>query len=237
MRHLVPLLLLTHAAFAQNAQEPTPTNPSNESGQTPSDAPPAKAPPPRPAYRPVARPRPSPRRYADDDSGLQLVLGLGGAFYQDTTTATAGSMSVEAAVEGTGSAGIIAVGWELTSGVVIGLGGGGGTIAKPKVTIGSTSVDATEDLFFTVGGGYLDIGLSSGTGLHLFGILGVATLDPGSGDTATGFGGTLGLEYRLMLTDDWGLGFIALVHSLMTTADDVEIESTIPAGLISIVWQ
>lgn len=150
-------------------------------------------------------------------TGLHLTFGMGGAWHQ--TTSSVDGLDGETERAGFGIAGMGAVGWTLAPGFVLGVGGMGGHIFTPTVSAGGVEAEAKNDLIFMVSGIYADYSFDPAGGLHLQGLLGVATLEEGDDaieDIALGVGGTLGIGYRWPVSDRWSIGAIGRVQVLAT---------------------
>lgn len=254
MRFVLPLLFLASPSLAQEAAGQGPTEPTSsvpsddDTEQTPSgnepsgnqpsgNEPSANQPsaPPRVRRRPDAKKHSAPKR--DDESFFQVVIGLGGSSYQDTTSG--GNLPADAEGQGFGGAALLAAGLRIVPGMVFGVAAAAGEIIKPKYTIGDQETEAENNLIYSLAGLYIDLNLDPEGSLHMLFIGGVAQLDTQSDsetDDPQGAGGALGLGYRFRVDDDWSLGLTALVYALSTTREDATTLSIIPTGMVGLTW-
>lgn len=173
--------------------------------------------------------------------GLHVTFGVGGA--QHTTLSSIEGFDGDIQISGFGIAGMVAVGWTLAPGVVLGAGAMGGHIISPTIDDGQ-GVEAENDLIFLVSGIYADYSFDPTGGLHLQLLVGFATLEEGADDiedVATGLGAAVGVGYRFPLDPKWSLGVIARIQALATSAeytsgDEVSNLSLIPAVLAGVTW-
>lgn len=173
--------------------------------------------------------------------GLHLTFGVGGA--QHTTLSSIEGFDGDIEISGFGIGGMLAVGWTLAPGFVLGAGAMGGHIIDPSIDDGQ-GFEASNDLIFLVSGLYADYSFDPTGGVHLQLLLGLATLEEGADDiedVATGFGATIGVGYRFPLDPKWSLGVIARMQVLATSAeytsaDEVSNLSLVPALLASVTW-
>lgn len=187
--------------------------------------------------------------------GLHVTFGVGGAWHQ--VSSSIDGFDDETDIAGGGIGGMLAVGWTLAPGFVLGGGAMGGHIFKPTVTTGTLETESENDLIFLVTGIYADYSLDPAGGLHFQALLGAATLEEGNDDIediAIGLGGTLGVGYRWALSDTWSVGALARVQVLSTSSNierpqdptnmqvsgtgtaDVRNFSVVPAALVGVTW-
>lgn len=174
-------------------------------------------------------------------SGLHVTFGVGGA--QHTTLSTIEGFDGDIQISGYGIGGMLAVGYTLAPGVVLGGGAMGGHIFSPSVDDGE-AFKAQNDLIFLITGIYADYSFDPAQGVHLQVLLGFATLEEGADDIeglATGFGATIGAGYRFPVSAEWSLGVLARMQVLATSAeytsgDEVSNLSLVPALLASVTW-
>lgn len=175
--------------------------------------------------------------------GFHFTFMVGGA--QHTTTASLEGISEDSTISGFGIGGLVAVGWTLAPGFVLGAGGGGGHIFSPTVEFAGTESDSKNDLIFFTSGLYIDYDLTGmGQGLHVHALLGVGTTEEGSDDipdVAIGFGGILGLGYRVPINEMWAFDVVGRMQILATSSetksgDSVSNLSLAPALLAGVTW-
>jgi hypothetical protein len=164
---------------------------------------------------------------------------------QHSTTATLDGVDTDTTIAGFGIGGLIAVGWTVAPGLVLGAGGGGGHIFSPTVTTGNFEDTSENDLIFFTSGLYADYSLDpAGRGLHVHALLGVGTTEEGSDDipdVAIGFGGLVGVGYRVPINDDWAFDAVGRLQLLSTSAETkdgtaVSNFSLAPALLVGVTW-
>lgn len=178
-----------------------------------------------------------------EKSGFHLTVLTGAA--QHTTTSSIDGVSDDVRISGFGIGGMLAAGWTLAPGFVLGVGGGGGHIFSPTVEVGGTEADAENDLIFFTSGLYADYSFDpAGRGWHVHALLGLGTTEEGDDDipdVAIGFGGLLGGGYRVPINADWAFDAVGRLQVLATSAEtkggaSVSNLSLAPALLVGVTW-
>lgn len=153
--------------------------------------------------------------------GLQVRVGLGGAY--GLTTATAGD-GPDVDTSGVAVGAMVLVGWTVTETLTVGAAPlMGFHVFSPTVEIDGNEVSGADPdpVAGNIAGVYVDWYLDPAGGLHVLGQLGLATLQDSDSDTdlALGFGGTLGVGYDMFVTDEWSIGGLLRFQFLSTSVD------------------